>query len=300
MSIHHLSVIVPTWRDTLAVRLTAQRLLPQLQPGDELLIVDNGSLEQHDEVRAELPVHPSLTLLHCTTRGSYAARNHGAAAATGTVLAFTDAGCVPNAGWLAAVRQHFEQPRADRVTGPILMTYGGRRPTPFALVDEAMHLHQSRYAGEGWAATANLAIRRSAFEASGGFDARLLSTGDHEFGIRCLVAGFDIAWQPEMSVEHEARATLAELLTKRRRILEGLHQLALRPAYADALASVRQPAALLVKPPRREPPCIGLWDRLAMKVARRVVRIHDRRYRRQLARTVTPDVPRPSALHLVD
>ncbi len=300
MSIHHLSVIVPTWRDTLAVRLTAQRLLPQLQPGDELLIVDNGSLEQHDEVRAELPLHPSLTVLHCAIRGSYAARNRGAAAATGDVLAFTDAGCVPNARWLAAVRQHFEQPRAARVTGPILMTYGGRRPTLFALVDEAMHLHQNRYVGEGWAATANLAMRRSAFEASGGFDPCLLSGGDHEFGVRCMAAGIDIAWQPEMSVEHEARATLAELLIKRRRIIEGVHQLALRPAYAEALARVQRHAALLDKPARREPPCIGLWDRLAMKVARRVVRIHDRRYRRQLARTIRPDRPGPSALHLID
>lgn len=276
-----LSVVIPSYLDVDATRLTVLRLLPQLQPHDELLVVDNGPFEDQAALRSALGQPGALQLLHCPTRGSYAARNLGAAQARGEILAFTDAGCLPTAGWLAAIRRHFAQRDEPRVTGPIRMSYAGGRPSICALVDERMHLHQQRYVGEGWAATANVAVRRVAFEAVGGFDPSLASGGDLEFGQRCSDAGLAIGWDERVAVEHEARATLSALLAKRRRVLAGLHLLQhRRQAAPDRPAPSRQagPAAI----PRRAPPEVGRLEAWAAACLYRAVRLHDRQYRRWL------------------
>lgn len=274
-----ISVIIPTYRDTRDAQLTLSRLVPQIIPGDELLVIDNGPADQQQEVLALLQPEADFRVLHCPVRGSYAARNLGASAARGSVLAFTDAGCIVGAEWLAAIRRHFSQDLAPRLSGPILMTYGGGRPTASALVDEKMHLHQHRYVGEGWAATANLAIRRSAFEMAGGFDQRLFSGGDREFGVRCTLAGLPIAWSTDMSIEHEARSTLRALLAKRRRVLEGAHLLERQPRFKADLMQAQRLSRPCQELQRRPRPPIGTMDLIGMKIVRLIVDTHDRRYR---------------------
>src|SRR3954468_3722294 len=94
------SVVVPVRDGARVIRgcldaLTAQRGAPPY----EVLVVDNGST---DTTAAAVRAHPSApTLLAESRPGSYAARNAGISAATGSILAFTDADCTPAATWLA-------------------------------------------------------------------------------------------------------------------------------------------------------------------------------------------------------
>lgn len=224
-----ISIVMPTYQDSAAAVATAEILRGQLQHGDELLIVDNGSGADHQAVcEAFAGRHPGLGIrvLVCSTRGSYAARNLGAAHASGDILAFTDAGCLPCAGWLEAIRSQFTADAPSRIAGPIEMTYRYSPPSLVELVDARTHLNQSRYVAEGWAATANTAMRRQAFLALGGFHPSLQSGGDYEFGVRARAHGHGIAWCPGMLVQHEARHTVHELMKKRRRIRLGQAQIA--------------------------------------------------------------------------
>jgi glycosyltransferase involved in cell wall biosynthesis len=224
-----ISIVMPTYCDAAAALETAALLCPQLRALDELLIVDNGSGIEHRQLfEAFMRQHPGLAirLLICDTRGSYAARNMGAAHARGDVLAFTDAGCLPCAGWLDAIRGHFAADAGIRVAGPIEMVFKHSPPKLVELVDARAHLNQDRYVAQGWAATANTAMVREAFVAVGGFDQRLQSGGDFEFGMRARAHGHSIAWCAGMVVRHESRYTLHELLKKRRRIRLGQRQIA--------------------------------------------------------------------------
>jgi glycosyltransferase involved in cell wall biosynthesis len=294
-----ISVVIPTFQDLEAACRTVDRLSLQLRPGDEVLVVDNGPRDRHDELHKALPPHPARQLLHCPTRGSYAARNLGAMHACGEILAFTDAGCMVGPGWVEAIRQHFEQGGAPRLTGPVLMTYPGAQPSVCALVDERMHLHQHRYVREGWAATANVAMLRTSFDAVGGFDPRLSSGGDLEFGVRCAAAGIAIGWGAGMSIEHEARSTLVALLAKRRRVMEGVHVLELRSEFRAHREVAEQLNRLGPQPPRRPPPVVGVLASIAVHCLHRAVRVHDSHYRRWLRMTgrgtVRDAAPGPSA-----
>lgn len=304
MTLHsalRIAVVIPTYRDTQEAAQTLDRLIAQRAPTDEIIVVDNGPIEEHPQVMDALGGCPGVRLLHCATRGSYAARNAGASATTADILAFTDAGCRVSPDWLAVIRTHFAHGGAPRVSGPIQIVHPGARATVFGLVDEKMHLHQNRYVREGWAATANLAVAAHIFQAVGGFNPDLRSGGDLEFGIRCAAAGHAIAWSERMSIDPAARTTRSDVLAKRRRVLLGTQTLHRDPVFQAQLAAVRTRMAATPLIPRRPEPSVSLWDRLLVTLAYRMVRLHDRRWRRRLEHTanaMAAEPPAESAPHL--
>lgn len=286
-----ISAVVPTFRDTEGLVSTVRSLLPQLSAADELIVVDNGPASEHASVEAALAGLHRPVLLHCAHPGSYAARNAGVARSTGRVVAFTDAGCVVSPTWFEAIRAHFTGSDRPRVSGPITFTFPGGRPTLSATVDERLHLRQDRYVRDGWAATANMAMTRKAFDAAGGFDTRLLSGGDYEFGIRCMALGLPIAWSDSMAIEHEARSSLGEVLRKRRRVLRGLHELRACAAFRGNLSAAQSAGTLQTRTERRSAPALASAPAVLAYLLYRVVRLHDRLYRSRLRRTaaMTPE-----------
>jgi glycosyltransferase involved in cell wall biosynthesis len=104
-----------------------------------------------------------------TQAGPTAARNRGAALATGDLLAFTDADCEPQTGWLRALRAV----DADLIQGRVLPA------GPVGPFDRTIAV-VSEY---GLYETANLAIRREWFERLGGFESILMpGHGGKELG----------------------------------------------------------------------------------------------------------------------
>jgi glycosyltransferase involved in cell wall biosynthesis len=164
-------------------------------------------------------------LVHPEARGSYAARNTALSHAAAESVAFTDADCRPDAGWLehglAALRS------APRIAGRIHLELS-THPTIAERVDAGRFLRQRRYVEEGFAATANLFVRRAVFDRVGGFDEDLISGGDHEFGWRCERAGIPIRYVENVVVNHPARTSLGQLLGKARRVGIGIGQVVRR------------------------------------------------------------------------
>lgn len=171
------SVIVPVRDDAPGLARLIERLRDQTLPQRdyEVIVADDGS---SPPVEAPPVVGgPSVVVLRAGRGNSYSARNRGAAAARGRVLAFTDADCLPRLDWLAAGVRALES--ADVVGGHVLPLQPPR-PTAWSLVD-AMLFDQARFVDMGAAATANLFVSAALFEAQGGFDESLPSGGDWEF-----------------------------------------------------------------------------------------------------------------------
>lgn len=213
------SVVIPVYDDWERLARCLEALEAQdLDGRPEIVVVDNGSTEPPP---ARLPGAPRV--LRCDTPGSYAARNAGVAAASGAIVAFTDADCVPRPDWLRhGVAALAADPAADAAAGRVEVTAAdaGAR-TRVESFELWCGFAQRAYVRRGFGATANLFVRRAALERAGPFDETLLSGGDKEWGRRLTRAGGRLVYAGDAVVAHPARATRAQLRRKVVRLVGG-------------------------------------------------------------------------------
>lgn len=155
----HASVVVPVRdRRDLLIRLL-DGLEQQSYRDFEVIVVDDGSTDgSADEAARRSVAGRSVRVVHSGGRGAVAARTQGVAEARGTVLAFIDSDCVPTPCWLEGGVAAIDR-GVDLANGP---TRPARPPSP---------TERTLWSGrEGLYPTCNLFVRRSAFDAAGGFD----------------------------------------------------------------------------------------------------------------------------------
>ena len=100
-----ISVIIPHLNQPEFLARCLTSLKAGRREADEIFVVDNGS---HVLPVAVLAAHPDATLLQEPTPGPSPARNLSLAAASGDILAFIDADCLADAGWLEPLRRRYK------------------------------------------------------------------------------------------------------------------------------------------------------------------------------------------------
>jgi histidinol-phosphate phosphatase family protein len=192
-------VVVPTaGRDSLG------RLLRALAAGvgplpRRVLVVDDRPA---DAGRLELPsVGLDVEVVRGRGRGPAAARNSGWRAARSEWVAFLDDDVLTPSNWRAALSRDIARlaPDVPASQGRIVVPLPrGRRPTDWER--NVAGLERARWA------TADMAYRRSALEAAGGFDERFRRAyrEDADLGLRVTAAGLSIA-RGERHVLHPVR-----------------------------------------------------------------------------------------------
>lgn len=119
-----LAVVVPARDEAAGITATLDALRAQEDADFDLVLVDNGSSDgTGDLVRAYAAAHglERWRVIDEPEKGTGAAADTGmraAAAAGATLLARTDADCLPDAGWTAAVRRSLAL--SDLVAGRLL------------------------------------------------------------------------------------------------------------------------------------------------------------------------------------
>ncbi len=172
-----------------------------------------------------LGVPAGVRVLRSGGRGPAAARNAGWRAATSEWVAFLDDDVVPPPGWAAALRADLAGtgPRVVASQGRVRVPIpGGRRPTDWER--NVAGLEHARWA------TADMAVRRAALEAVGGFDERFPRAyrEDADLGLRLRARGLELGLGAR-EVEHPVGpASRLVSLTKQRgnaddALMEALH-----------------------------------------------------------------------------
>src|SRR5579883_3304958 len=100
-----ISVIIPARNEERVIARCLQALADQTIPRElmEVLLVDNGSIDNTIAVAQSFSERLLLTILHRPGLRISALRNAGARHSHGKILAFLDADCVPRPDWLETV-----------------------------------------------------------------------------------------------------------------------------------------------------------------------------------------------------
>lgn len=222
----HASVIIPTYKDWDRLQKCLDSLAKQSYPAEcfEIIVVDND----HNTPQASLPPLPVNARIICQSKpGSYAARNAGVRASSGSLLLFTDSDCIPDSKWVELMIEEFggTEPCAKIVVAGGIQLFGrdkiGGKLNLAESYDYFIGLNQHLYVKRGVAATANLAVPKSVYQELKGFDEGELSGGDGEFCRRAIARGSEVVYKPSAFVSHPLRESLSALVRKDRRLTGG-------------------------------------------------------------------------------
>jgi glycosyltransferase involved in cell wall biosynthesis len=164
------SVIIPAYNPSAALREAVESALGQTHPSVEVIVVDDGSTADTSWVPAAYGGR--IRYVRKANGGPASARNAGLALARGTYVAFLDADDVWEPGKLAAQVEAMERhPAAGLAYGPVLRIDGQGRPQG---VRRSPQARSGLIAGElfmkNFVPTSTVMVRRACFEAAGRFD----------------------------------------------------------------------------------------------------------------------------------
>ena len=291
------SVVVPTYKRSPVVMRCLESVQQQTLAGFELLLVDN-SPDAELEARIERFNQGARTKVRYIPEprlGLHNARHAGARAATGDVLVFTDDDAAFDPDWLAAYAHCFStHPEMAAAGGPVrpawetpppawLSAFMQADPTMFPVLSLLDLSREFQLRPDGIFFGVNMAIRRDALFAAGGFNPEIFGDrwlGDGETGLnrKLWARGQMIGYVPDAIVYHYVppeRMTVAYL--RKRQANDGACDMYAR--FHDGMPSVaglaRAALAIVVESGRdwaAEPLVRGRTDPRALRVQMRAAR----------------------------
>ncbi|MGB3070985.1 MAG: glycosyltransferase [Ottowia sp.] len=268
------SIIIPVFNDALGTIRCLREIANQTYPLDiiEVVVVDNGSIPP---VVIEEVFPFQLIQIRCEIPGSYAARNAGATAASGRVIAFIDADCWPDEDWLRHGVNALLATNGKAIIGGEVLLAAQTKPGAVAIYQQITGFGQeSNVREKSFSVTANLFCMRQTFEAVGFFETRLLSGGDREWCWRARYHDIGVNYEPLALVQTEPRTSLQSAIRQARRVVAGrkmLRELGLTHAGETALAKSRSSwQAIVWILSQTDYSC---WDRLRVLYVAIVIRL---------------------------
>ena len=210
-----ISVIIPHFNQPDFLRRCLESLAVQEGevPSHEIIVVDNGSREMPEAVVAAFD---GVRLLREMTPGPGPARNAGVAAAHAPILAFIDADCRADPGWLARIAGYFAaNPDHGILGGDVYIAREDPERITMLEAYESVYAYRMKeyIARQGFTGTGNLGVRASVMARVGPFGGKEIAE-DRDWGQRATAMGLATHYVEGMIVYHPARRTFAELAAK--------------------------------------------------------------------------------------
>lgn len=196
------STIIPCYKQAHYVAQAVDSVLNQTYPNVEVIVVDDGSPDNLDEVMAAYASEPRVRVIKQQNSGLSNARNHGVAEARGAYLQFLDSD-----DWLHPDKFAIQvplleaQPEIGFVYSDFYMVYNETEISDEWLVSRSLGSLEPDIFNTLWlnncVANMTVLIRREWFDKSGGFDPRPILTEDYELWMRLTAMGCKVRYLPQ-------------------------------------------------------------------------------------------------------
>jgi GT2 family glycosyltransferase len=198
-----ISVVVCSHNGNRTIRDCCEGLTKLEYPNFEVIVVDDGSVDATAAMAGEY----NFRVIRTENRGLSNARNTGMEAATGEIVAYIDDDAYPDPHWLTYLAAAFLRTQHAGIGGPNIapsgdgpiadcVTKSPGNPTHVLVSDqEAEHIPGC-----------NMAFRKTALEAIGGFDPQFRVAGDDvDVCWRLRQHGWSLGFSPAAVVWHHRR-----------------------------------------------------------------------------------------------
>lgn len=255
-----------------------ESLLAQSRAPDEVVIVDGQSTDGTTETLREYEGLGQIRLIvqDCNIAQG---RNLGIAAAAGSHIAVTDAGCIIDPGWLRHIADCFE---TDAEIDVVAGNFRFETHTPFEQAVVLATFQPKRDESESaryYPSSRSVAFRKTAWERAGGYPEWLYAAEDTLFNIRMRQVGCHFRFCKEAIVRWRPRENWRALARQRVNFARGNARVGIGTAgYRINLAVHTVIAALLIG---------GLWSPWLLAAAAVVFAWHVRRHLWQHAAATT-------------
>jgi GT2 family glycosyltransferase/tetratricopeptide (TPR) repeat protein len=210
--------VVLAWNAWEHTRSCLDSLRPTLGPGDQVVVVDNGST---DATREELVNYPWIDVVaNDENQGFARGCNQGAATARGDIIVFLNNDTIVHGGWLDELLAPFIDPevgavgpQSNGVSGPQLVEdvpyVGEDVPAIGQFAEERIRAHRGRTSELPRLVGFCLAVRAETFRAVEGFDEEYPIGGfeDDDLCMKLRAAGFRLMVAHGSYVHHAAHVT---------------------------------------------------------------------------------------------
>ena len=244
-----MSIVITVLNDAPSLRGLFDALVPQLGVDDEVVVIDGGSTDDSaNVVERWTKTDPRIRGAVVPGAGISAGRNRAIQLARHDIIATTDAGCVPDRGWVDALRAAMSGPAAPAIaTGVYSVSTRSAFDRASALAcypDATESSHPSLVVrafsrlGRVFAADEptgrSMAFRREAWVAAGGFNESLPTAEDVAFGAAIVESGGRAVLTTDATVHWEQRPTVRATVQMYRRYgLDGGRSRRLKPIVRD-------------------------------------------------------------------
>lgn len=205
------TVYIPAYNVANFLALAIESILTQLQPPDEILVIDDGSQDQSVEIASR---YPQVTVIrHGTNRGLAAARNTAMRAARNELVASLDADCVADPAWLAELGRSLSEPHIAGIGGKLIEGVQHTTSDRWRAVHMPQHWGDLPLRNPAFLFGCNNLFRKSAVLSVGGYDERMRTNGeDTDICARLREKGWELLYAPSAQATHKRQDTAASIL----------------------------------------------------------------------------------------
>jgi cellulose synthase/poly-beta-1,6-N-acetylglucosamine synthase-like glycosyltransferase len=211
-----LSVVVACRDRPVLLRGALDAIRQHLTPGDEAIVVDSAS---RSNAIGEVGRAAGVRVLRLDRPGTSRARNAGWQAAGAPLVAFIDDDCLITRGWGDGLVSAFSDQTVGFVTGRVEADRA-ESVTLSVFLDDARRRFEQTADPATFGGGSNMAFRRSAITAVGGFDegmgpgTALRAAEDQDLFWRVVRAGWAGVYDPEIVVTHRQWRTRGQAIRR--------------------------------------------------------------------------------------
>jgi len=178
-----ISVVIPAYNEEKYIGRCLEALLTQTYPRDqfEIIVVDNNSTDRTAAIASGM----GAIVIHEPRKGIGQARQTGALAARGEIIASTDADTVVPPNWLERIACRFAaEPDLGGLYGPVRHIDGSDFAKAYMVTVMPLLMHVTDRINKPCFSGNNFAVRRDKFMQVGGYNTKLVAAEDVDLSIR--------------------------------------------------------------------------------------------------------------------